>query len=241
MENAEYLRALRDNKEDLNTCASSKCTHCTAEFTVDEKTHRKHRSYLTKKKEYGGSLRFDFKHRKLMEGKVDTGAYNSISMSRGGVDWHSHPSRCLNDKTCALGLPSPMDLQNITLGVLFGTVAHLVYAREGTYLVQVDSALLKKLTVSLEAVMQFFADVDKTFSDLHEEFIKRPNEPYKVYCRRWRRIARLKGFRIKLFTGHKIPRIRFKCLCDLLKSGRELTPRVTVPRELEKAAARTSH
>ena len=135
MDSDEYVRLLRENSDELQSCGMGNCKHCAVEFKVDHETHMKHRGFVQQKKEFGGSLKFNFRTRKLTEGHVDSGAYNNISMSRGGVDWHSHPSHCLNDKTCALGLPSPMDLQNITLGVLFGTVAHMVYSREGTYLV----------------------------------------------------------------------------------------------------------
>lgn len=127
-----------------------------------------------------------------------------------------------------------MDLQNITLGRLFGTVAHMVYAREGTYLVQLNSDIVNKLRDNYEAASLFFADVDRTFSALHEEFVKKSREPYKVYCRRWLRVARTSGFRIKLFKGNKVPRIKFSCMCDLLKSGKAFVPEVNVPSQLER-------
>ena len=234
-----YNQLIARTRDELRSCdqTTGHCRRCVTEFKVDQQTHLKHRGFVQQKMEYGGSLTFDFGKRLLTEGTVQTGAYNNISMSRGGVDWHSHPARCLNDKTCALGLPSPMDLQNITLGMLFGTVAHLVYAREGTYLVRLDHVLFKKLKSSLDDVTLFFANVDRTFSALHESFIQHPSEAYKSYCRRWRRVAQQIGFRITLFTGHKVPHIKFKCLCDLLSSKRSFIPQVEVPDELEKSLA----
>lgn len=235
LDSLSYARLFSSARNELQDCprGSSQCSHCAVEFRVDPQTHMKHRGYLREKREFGGSLRFDFRNRTLVEGVVGKGAYNSISMTRGGVDWHSHPSTCLNDNMCALGVPSPMDLQNITLGCLFGTVAHMVYAREGTYLVQLDPALLTKLKSSVETVTLFFADVDRTFSALHKEFIKSTREPYKKYSRRFRRVARTVGFRIKLFKGNQIPHIRFKCLCDLLESDKVVSPDITVPALLE--------
>lgn len=230
-----YLSLLSQAKRPLQCNGRAGCSHCAVTFTVDRAMHLKHRAFVQQKKEYGGSLRFDFRQRKLVEGQVDSGAYNNISMSRGGVDWHSHPAHCLNDRTCALGLPSPMDLQNITLGCLFGTVAHMVYAREGTYLVQVDVSLLDKLRQSYEATSQFFADIHRTFGSLHHDFVEHTREPYKSYCRKWRRLARMSGFRVRLFAGNKVPQIKFRCMCDLLSSDKVVHPEVVVPTTLEQA------
>lgn len=236
---ARYRELIADTNDPLRCPRNDgACKHCAVEFQVDPKTHQTNRGFIQQKREYGGSLIFDFKRRLLFDGPISTGAYNNISMGRGGVDFHTHPAHCLNDKKCALGLPSPLDLQNITLGALFGTVAHMVYSREGTYLVQLDSKLVRHLKSCVETTTLFFADVDKTFSALHNEFLKRPNEAYKVYCRRWVRVARMSGFKIHLFKGNTVPRIRFKCMCDLLNSSEPLNPKVEVPSAIEEQFSR---
>lgn len=233
----QYQTVLQNTREELNTCGHGSCRHCAVEFAVEPQTHALIRSFLRQKKEHGGSLEFDFTTRLLRHKQIATGEYNSISMDRGGVDFHTHPAQCLNDDTCALGVPSPMDLQNITLGCLFGTVAHLVYSREGTYVVQLASSLLAKLKSNVNELMLFFAEVDRTFGGLHEEFLKHTREPYKLYSRRFRRVARLVGFRVHLYKGNAIPRIRFECLCSLLESRKAFVPHVSVPVFLEQVLA----
>jgi hypothetical protein len=234
MSRVNYHHLLNTYHDDLQTCPNGKpCSHCEVTFRVEAETHRKIRSFIQQKKEYGGSLKFDFRRRVLLENSITSGKYNSISMDRGGVDFHTHPALCLNDDTCALGVPSPMDLQNITLGSLFGTVAHLVYSREGTYLVQLSSSLMDKLRASLENITLFFGDIDRTFSGLHKDFLKHQREPYKSYARRFRRLARLAGFNVRLFKGNTVPRIKFRCMCNLLTSTQTMVPNVTVPIELE--------
>lgn len=210
------------------------CPQCRVVFSVDPQTHTRNRKFLRDKKEHGGNLEFDFGHKTLYSGDASSGAYNHISMSRGAVDWHSHPALCKNDNMCALGLPSPMDLQNITTGALFGTVAHLVYAKEGTYMVSLAPALLNRLRRGGQhAVHQFFRDIDTTFNKLHEQFLRTPSETYRAYCKRWLRIARSKGFRIRLFKLNTTPKITIGCSCELIHGRRRFIPRVVVPPNFE--------
>lgn len=238
MDNRVYVDLFSRKRDQLQDCTADNeqtCRHCAVRFTVDEATHLANRRRLQQKKEFGGSMHFDFGRSVLVAGQTDSGKYNSIAMTRGGVDWHSHPALCLNDDTCALGVPSPADFQNIALGSLFGTVAHMVYAREGTYVVQAEKSLLRRLQSSVEATRLFFADVDRVLSDMHKKFVASKRQPYHEYSKQVRQVARRFGFRVKLFKGNRVPVVQFRCLCGLLSSKQLVKPVVAVPSELENA------
>lgn len=180
-------------------------------------------------------MQFDFGKKLLFAGEEDTGKYNHISMTRGAVDWHSHPAKCLNDDTCALGLPSPTDLENIVLGALFGTVAHMVYSKEGTYVVSLKQDLLARLQKATMADLELFMrEIEHVFNDLHADFIKNTKMAYKQHCRRWIRAARQRGFVLRLFRKDAIPSIHFGCACDVRESSRIVTPQINIPTKYEK-------
>jgi len=103
------------------------------------------RSQINKMIEHGGNTILNFDDQVIEGAQEKTGAYNSVQMPRGVVDWHSHPRKCKNDNMCAIGLPSPNDMINITSGALNGTQRHLVYSAEGTYSITVCPEKLRYL------------------------------------------------------------------------------------------------
>jgi hypothetical protein len=183
------------------------------------------RHFVHIQKEHGGNLAFDFRRKRLIRGDLGTGKYNRIEMSRGVVDWHSHPRRCLNNNTCALGLPSPMDLGNIILGSIYGTSAHMVYAAEGTYVLQVKAPVLRIIRDSPQALGDFIAFVMDRFERLHRRFI-RTHMKYNRYRMLWLEHANASGLHARLFKGDKTPKIRIFYDCHLRPS---LPRALTVP------------
>jgi len=204
---------------------------CSATFTMNKQTHEHMRNFTKEMVEYGGNLMFDMKTRTLNAGDTDTGKYNGISMERGVVDWHSHPARCKNDNMCALGLPSPADLANILVGALYGSSAHLVYAKEGTYLIQVSADLIRQLkkddrkhTMLSSALDQ----IDKHFEALHKHFLV-SHITYREYMKLWMNEISDYGFNVKLFEKNTLPSIHIVFDCHFLKRKHPFIPRIDVP------------
>jgi hypothetical protein len=205
-------------------------TKCHGTFTVDRETHLENRGFTRAMKEYGGNLMFNMQTMKLGRGDLANGKYNGIMMSRGVVDWHSHPARCLNKKTCAIGLPSPADLQNIMVGALYGTSAHLVYAKEGTYLIQVRASFLRKLhTYSSDAIRAHLQAIERTFETLHKHFVTTVTMKYKEYIKVWTKHARSYGFNVRLFAGDRVPSVCVYYDCHFTHRDHPFIPRIHIP------------
>ena len=116
----------------------SRAHECTALFKLDPAFFAKARSAVKTLRENGGNTRIDYKTRTISEGETSKGEYNAIRMSRGVVDWHTHPRDCESSAKCAVGVPSHIDLVNIALGSLFGTQAHILFSSEGTYVLRIS-------------------------------------------------------------------------------------------------------
>lgn len=208
-------------------------TRCNAIFKVDRATHLKMRDYTKNKLvEFGGNLKFNMKTKTLTPGTTSSGEYNGINVERGVVDWHSHPSQCKNDNTCALGLPSPSDLRNILLGAMHGTSAHLVFSKEGTYMIQVRAPLLRKLQndddENKTMLKSKLREIDDFFEDEHRRFVK-TRTLYTIHMKKWMDSVRRYGFNIRLFKGDTIPEIRVYFDCHFLQKKTPFIPRVRVP------------
>jgi hypothetical protein len=180
--------------------------------------------------EHGGNFVLNFANRTLYEGTEATGKYNQIDMVRGVVDFHTHPRQCLNDNTCAVGIPSPADINNIMLGAIYGTMGHLVYSREGTYLIQISPRLLEAIQCDATRLDQANAAMERASDDLHAEFLKR-RFPYKSYIQRWLSLMRRMGLKVRLFKLNTVPRFRVSFDCAL-GDQTHYAPAIHVPTNL---------
>ena len=173
-------------------------------FTVDVPTHERRRKLVGDMVEHGGNFALDLKRRVLVGGEENNGKYNKIEMTRGLVDWHSHPRKCENDNSCALGIPSPDDIHNIVLGHIYGNLGHLVYTKEGTYFIQLTPSLVVALSCNYEVLEEYLKDLKKLSDKLHAQFLKR-GFAYKDYITQWCELMRLCGLTIHFFAGNTMP------------------------------------
>lgn len=214
---------------------------CSGIFTVDPVTHKQNRRFTDELKEFGGNLLIDFANHTLVRGTISSGEYNKLQiMERGVVDWHSHPRPCLNKDTCTEGLPSPWDLTNHIIGALYGSAAHLVYAAEGTYLIQIRAKVLRRLQASSAAEQKKYVQtIKRQFLDLDRDF-KRSSSRYRTYVKQWLTLARRSGFIARLFTGDRVPKITIYYDCHLPKSDPLWRPPINIPAERERFLNTTS-
>lgn len=222
----------------LQSCRGRQgCKECSRKFVVDEETHAENRGYTRDKKEHGGSMWIDFATGTVHNSRVGLGRYNRIEMDRGVVDWHSHPGKCLNDDMCALGLPSPQDIHNVIVGSLFGTKAHMVYAKEGTYLVQIDPALLEHMAMDEAFRKQKQEEIYYALEDLHKDFIAHPSLSYAAYREKWLDKARSLGISVHFFKKDERPNFDLIYACEAEKCGKAM-PDVDVPPDEEQLPKR---
>ena len=109
---------------------------CTGKFRFDKAFHSKNRAYTKQMVEFGGNSKLDYGAMLISQKEVTSGKYDRVKIPRGVIDWHSHPAKCAKS-TCTIGLPSPADLCNIYDGALRDSEYHLVYSKEGTYVIRI--------------------------------------------------------------------------------------------------------
>jgi len=156
--------------------------------------------------EKGGNFYVDSDNSTLRPCTVqDDGKRTRIRFRRGPVDWHMHPAQCLED--CVIGLPSAQDLASVCTGVRYGNLFHLLYSREGTYVLQVTPNLRRYLQEHRPA-----------HSDLLRRFTEAISQPLTAYRERGLsyeacraayilRLATL-GVSLRLFADDAIPAVR---------------------------------
>lgn len=210
---------------------------CSNTFSVDSKFHRKIRKLMNEaKKEYGGDSRVDFTKGLILPATMQVGGYDKVDLNRGVIDWHTHPNKCLNSSKCTIGLPSPSDMANVAIGVADGTLAHLIYSREGTYVVQMmykeraklfsDLAYRTSKPKSVEAAFnRLFDAMDKT--DPHVGSYRSKSAAtqvsYSNFSKQFRELAKAQGFCLQLFKGNAIPKFSLHYNCSALSGGPGLT------------------
>jgi hypothetical protein len=142
----------------------------------------------------------------LFKGKT----YASVQMKDHGlVDWHTHPTKCLNKNECAVGLPSPMDLKNILISYIYkGVQGHLIYSRDGVYAIQISDSLANKLCRLKDSQITEFIDkqVYDHLEDVHAQFEKGTTlKNYSQYKSKFLEEARKLGFEITLRKNNDTP------------------------------------
>lgn len=190
------------------------CKKCSAIFSVDPAVHKQNRALCENSMiEWGGNFVLDFDKKRLMRGSLAKGAYNELRMERGVVDMHTHPKKCLNSQTCAMGVPSMDDMANITIGSKYGTVAHLLYASEGTYAIQLRPAVIQQLAAGgAQAMKGFIGKMRIRGAALHKQFLAAQTN-YRKHRGDWMRMMSALGFNVVLYPPQQIPRvwIQFDC------------------------------
>jgi hypothetical protein len=202
-------------------CQKSFTTAC----TVDPSFHKKAK-YLSKKytNEFAGNLEKDKTTHTLTGTNVFTGNTYLVKMEdHGVVDWHTHPTKCLDKTEYAIGLPSSMDLKNILFFYIYkGVQGHLIYSRDGVYAIQISDELAKRLCGLEDEKINEFIDkrvydhLKKVHSDYEKEFIYfwPPNdfldekEALKIYCQyksKFMQEAKKLGFVISLHKNNEGP------------------------------------
>ena len=184
---------------------------CSKLFKVDAAVHAERRKMVHDTKEHGGNFALDMAKGILTAGVLDNGAYAKIQMTRGFVDWHSHPAKCKADQ-CALGVPSPQDIHQIIVGAVYRSLGHLVYAKEGCYFIQLKPKLVDLLRCNYPRMQKYIEDMTRVSDKLHSFFLKR-KFPYKMYPVYWIKLMKICGLTILFFKDDTLPKftLYFDC------------------------------
>lgn len=183
-----------------------KTGYCVAKFKVSPSFHKECRRLPEKMVEHGGTMKTDRANGNIVKSKSRTdNIYDRVNLPYGEIQYHSHPGECLNDEKCAIGIPSPVDMSGfVQEASVRGTLAHLVYSKEGTYMIRIKPKVLAMLRKHPKLRKEFRKRVIKKYERMHDVFAE-GDENYTDYRRRWLAAVNNDGFSVKLFKGKRTP------------------------------------
>jgi hypothetical protein len=178
--------------------------------------------------EHGGDSNISFDSGLIARSTIQVGKYDRVDLKRGVVDWHMHPDKCLDDSTCTIGLPSPMDLSSVVVGAALGNLAHILFSREGTYVIQLEAPVRRELHGDKEEAKFFSQYVGVAFEKWFKTtgkslFEGPPGKGYAALQRKYIAHAKKLGFSVRFFKGNKIPKFKMKYNCALKQGGPGMT------------------
>lgn len=144
------------------------------------------KSHLNDKHEVGGSLVCS-PSGELVVGQTTAGEQRAVEIPIAAVNFHTHPNFCRGRVDCALGVPSAADMHEIAQATkLHGSMYHVVFAHEGTYVVRAPQP-----SRPLAGVRMKFAAIQSTYDP--------DTEPYASFIARWLALAAEMGYTVRYF------------------------------------------
>jgi hypothetical protein len=203
-------------------------------FVVADPFHNANRERVRKLQEHGGAAHIDWTSVQqgqrvvFREGKTVKGGYDYIDIPRALIDWHSHPGSCKSKNVCALGVPSPDDMRNVFIGAFAGSLGHLVYAKEGTFTIQLEPPFVARHRDAFLADDRAFKraakEVKEAFRAVYDQYFNDRSIKYADYRRLWVAEAKRRGFKVRLFAGERKPHLKsaFECKFRTLDPSAQL-------------------
>mgnify|MGYP005660007479 CR=1 FL=1 len=146
-------------------------------WVIDENTLSQLYPLLYKDIEMGGKFTFPIDHRGKISKRTSVrkihksdGEKDSVQAPLGIVNYHTHPISCYLGEETIWGWPSGEDLRECVLFGLKGSVAHIVIAVEGTYVIQTTPCILDALIHLKDPVIELLED-PKTTSTIINKII----------------------------------------------------------------------
>lgn len=208
---------------------------CGRTFAVDVNFFRRAREFVrTGTGEVGGDAIVDFESGLIAGNTTQRGGFDRVDLQRGLVDWHTHPATCRHDrggrKECTIGAPSPSDFANIVTGASRGTLAHLLFSREGTYMVRVAdderarliarpgdvAAAVRRARDRTKALFDAFDAQTNAYEAKHGKEMtgEVAQRAYDRFRQSLFRLARELKFVVEFFPGAERPRFALRYHCD---------------------------
>lgn len=118
--------------------------------TTDEKCQKEGKRILDSfyaDDEYSGRFQFELKNNKMISQLLDfkKGNASSVETIPGMINFHTHNFPNYVSEECIFGSPSGDDMRECIRFGLQGNLCHLVFALEGTYVIQVNPCYLNIL------------------------------------------------------------------------------------------------
>ena len=103
--------------------------------------------FLSNSVEYGGVMiprKISQNEYMLSLGALTKGSDDlTVVIPKGYITWHTHPFICYKNNLCYIAWPSGLDMNTILSQYMNGMLAHFIFTKEGTYIIQLTSQMME--------------------------------------------------------------------------------------------------
>ena len=134
--------------------------HNSMKVRINPRTHANNERLVRDEMvEYGGIMDLTGEREVGYKGQPRKGVYNNVDVPKGLVQFHTHPAGC-QKVVCTMGVPSIEDLLGFANAVIRGdTLIHVLYSREGTYVIMLQPEVRRILSANNSAILQPWLDI----------------------------------------------------------------------------------
>lgn len=98
------------------------------------------------------------------------------------ITWHTHPFICYTSSLCYIGWPSGMDMSRIINNYTHGDILHILFAYEGTYILQLSPQMMNFMRAMESECINFISElITYYFGDL-ENFRNIKYDADRIKC-----------------------------------------------------------
>lgn len=182
------------------------------DWTVAPETYGAIMRDVTKtKNERAGTLTLGPGRTLVLAAPMVEGDRDSVDVPKGMLEFHTHPSTCRDDDPdCGIDVPSPEDIGLLLHGLLNGSLAHLVFASTGSYVMQATPSLAHKIHALGDGYIgSLIADFERLFDEEPQRLGKLGNRAFLDRFREaWMRLAKKHRLRCAFQPAPRPPRVR---------------------------------
>ena len=163
------------------------------------------------KHEVAGVLHLGPGHTLQFRGPFVEGERDAVDVPHGMVEFHTHPSKCSDSsKDCGIDVPSPEDIGLLLYDLFNGTLVHMVFASTGTYVMQAQPALVKRIKEGGDAyVRALVGDFERLFEEEPPRWANLGNDAFLIKFRKaWMALARRYKLKCVFTKPSTPPRVR---------------------------------
>jgi ribosomal protein S18 acetylase RimI-like enzyme len=98
------------------------------------------------------------------------------------INWHTHPFICYAKNRCHIGWPSGQDMGYIFRKYVKGVIAHILFAKEGVYFIQLSPAMMSYVRILNSSCIDDIANVIAYFYSNLEVYRKAEHDLDRLRC-----------------------------------------------------------
>ena len=130
----------------------------------------------------------DICNKKLTNHKINRGDGSSVYTPDGLINFHTHPDSCYEAEEAVFGWPSGEDIAQVMRFAKTGNLIHIVFSREGAYVIKVNKILIPKDIKILEKIFKMThvyrsKDQSKQKKDFSNKFLINGNRTVDMWLR----------------------------------------------------------